>query len=566
MPGFRQSLNALRFCTLFLGGFLSLRAQDLFEISKQLELIHSVYKEIHLQYVDEPKPGALSKRAIDAMLSGLDPYSVLFTEEDIEEYRFITSGTYGGIGVSFQEIQGKTRITAVSENSPAHKAGIRVGDQLLVVNGIRLLHYNENVVALLRGSPGSTISIEVLPLGASQPVIHKLIRDEIKASTLSVVKLLPDSITGLIRLSSFTDRCADEVQMAFQQLKRRGAKQLILDLRDNPGGLLTEAVKLVNVFVPKNILVVYTQGRNPELSNTFKTPQTATDTLMPLIVWVNKQSASASEIVAGALQDLDRALIVGERSYGKGLVQQTKPLPYNSQIKLTVAKYYIPSGRCIQALDYSLNDAEGKVLSVADSLIRAFKTRNGRIVYDGAGILPDLVFNTPSSADMLLKFEAMPCFFEFCNRYFLNHPRIEPAEQFSLSPADMQLFKGMCTPGLDSLKTPLETQLSKNLAFSASGIVDSLSIINQINQLQSLIKIEKNKWLDRYESGIKNTLEESLVSRYYFEKGRIAYQLEHTQDLQTLLKLFADSNGFKARLKPVPGEQPKRPFSVNKRY
>lgn len=547
-------------------GIQNSKAQNLFEISKQLELLHAVYKDIHLHYVEQPNTGAISKRAIDAMLNGLDPYSVLFTEDDIEEYRYMTTGAYGGIGLNLREIKGKVRVFELYENTPAAKAGIRVGDIITSVNGIRLLGYDDKAMALLRGSPGSSVTLEIQSSAQEQPRTLQLIRQHIQPPVISNVSLLEDSCTGIIRLESFTEHCAEDVKTALMQLKRRGAKRLILDLRDNPGGLLQEAVRLVNLFVAQEQLVVYTQGRNPEMNSEFKTLSAPVDTIMPLIVWINAHSASASEIVAGALQDLDRAVIAGERSFGKGLVQQTKTLPYNSQIKITVAKYYIPSGRCIQALDYATRDAEGRVYSVPDSLITAFKTRNGRIVYDGAGIYPDLSLSATAGADVVSKLQEAYCFYDYANGYFAAHSKIESPEQFKITNAEYDVFTAFCKLHLDSIYTDIELQLQTPCNFKKNGIVDSASTIQAITQLKAHLKQQKQMWFSQFTNEIKTALEEELVSRYYFEKGKRAYRIKHEMQLSTLLKVMANPENYNSFLKPALEQKPKRPFSQNKRY
>jgi len=566
-------MSKIVFKTVVLSTFLiffistqAIKAQDFFEISKQLELLHAVYKEIHLHYVEQPNTGNITKRAIDAMLSGLDPYSVLFTEDDIEEYRYMTTGAYGGIGLNLREINGKVRVYELYENAPAAKAGIRIGDIIYSVNGIRILKYDDKVMSLLRGSPGSSVTLEIQSHTTAQPQTLKLIRQHIQPPVISNASLLSDSCTGIIRLESFTERCAEDVKTALVQLKRRGAKRLILDLRDNPGGLLQEAVRLVNLFVSPEQLVVYTKGRNPEMNSEFKTATAALDSVMPIVVWINAHSASASEIVAGALQDLDRAVIAGERSFGKGLVQQTKTLPYNSQIKITVAKYYIPSGRCIQALDYASRNAEGVVNTVPDSLITAFKTRNGRIVYDGAGVYPDLPLMSTPGAYVVSKLQEAYCFYDFANNYVAGHPKIEKPEAFKITNAEYDAFVIFCIQRLDSILTDMDLELNTKINFKKNGIRDSISMNQALWAIKTELKNQKKSWFSQFSNDIKMALEEELIARYYFEKGKRAYRIKHEYQIQELLNVMADLEKFNSYLKPLTDQKPKRPFSQNKRY
>ena len=363
-----------------------------FEITKNLEIFTSVFKELNIYYVDETDPGALMKKAIDEMLKSLDPYTVYYPESKIEDAMFMQTGQYGGIGTLVNTIHGKITITEPYQGYPAAKAGLIAGDVILKINGKSVVgKKHDEVTDQLTGTPGSTVEIEFQRPGETSTRTTKITREEIKVPDVPYFSLLPDSTTGYIQLTGFTQTASQEVRAAYTNLKQRNMQRLILDLRGNGGGLLREAVAIVNFFVPKGTKIVETKGRNEEWNKEYTAINDPLDTQIPLVVLVDHGSASASEIVSGSLQDLDRAVILGEESYGKGLVQQTKDLIYNTKMKLTVAKYYTPSGRCIQRLDYSNRDAStGKVDAKADSLLQVFKTANGREVLDGRGIAPDV--------------------------------------------------------------------------------------------------------------------------------------------------------------------------------
>lgn len=495
--------------------------EDYFEISKNLEIFTSLYRDINLYYVDETKPGELMKRGIDAMLESLDPYTVYIPESRIEEFRFMNTGSYGGIGANIMQIDGKTYISDPYENSPAYKAGLRAGDQIIEIDGKSLADRNtEQISEILKGQANTELKLLVMPLGTSSPITKKITRDVIKIKDVPYFGML-NTETGYIKLTSFTETASSEVKEAFVNLKeKQGMKNLVLDLRGNGGGLLREAVNIVNFFVPKGEVVVDTRGKVKEWDQVHYALNQPLDTQIPLVVLIDGGSASASEIVSGTLQDLDRAVIVGERSYGKGLVQQTRDLFYNSKLKVTVQKYYTPSGRCIQKLDYSHRADDGHVAEVPDSLLKKFKTRAGRVVMDGRGIDPDVRVPEEELGKILRPLFEQALFFKYANQFVLSHPTISAAKSFHLSDEDYAAFTAMCLAKKLYYKTDTELALEelKKTAQKESYLQDALK--DYENLAAKLIPDAKNDML-RFKAQIKLILENEIVSRYYFDKGRV---------------------------------------------
>ncbi|HQN93368.1 MAG TPA: S41 family peptidase, partial [Prolixibacteraceae bacterium] len=390
---------------LFVAGFLLMGLNNIdnknFEIAKNLDIYFSLFRELNTFYVDEIDAGKLVKESIDDMLTSLDPYTTYIPESDIEDFRFMTTGEYGGIGALISKHGDEIMISEPYENFPAHKSGLRAGDVLLEVSGKSTAGMStEDVSNLLKGSAGQEIKVKIKRYGEKKPLELNIVREKIVIDPISYYGMLDDE-TGYIYLSNFTKDCGEKVKKTFLELKEeKGAKKLILDLRGNPGGLLMEAVNICNIFIPKDQEVVSTKGKVSEWDKSYKTTGAPVDTLIPIAVIVNRGSASASEIVAGTIQDLDRGVIIGSRTFGKGLVQTTRDLSYNTKLKVTTAKYYIPSGRCIQALDYSHRNEDGSVGHIPDSLISEFSTRNGRKVYDGGGVVPDILVEEKSLSNL----------------------------------------------------------------------------------------------------------------------------------------------------------------------
>jgi carboxyl-terminal processing protease len=539
-------------------------SQDYFEVSKNLDVFNTLYRELNIAYVDETKPGQLMKTGIEAMLASLDPYTNYYTENDIEDYRYMTTGEYGGIGALIQDVDNKITITEPYENFAAFKAGLRAGDEIIEVNGKNVSSgKTEDITTMLKGQAGTPTKLKIIRLGQSIPVEINLNREEIKIKAVSYYSMLNNEV-GYIRLSSFTDNCSGEVKEALLKLKEKNCKSLIFDLRGNPGGLLQEAVNIVNLFVEKNNEIVSTKGKVKEWNKQYVSLYTPVDAQIPLVVLVDNNSASASEIVSGALQDLDRAVIIGQRSFGKGLVQQTRDLTYNTKLKVTVAKYYIPSGRCIQALDYTHKDLDGRVEKVPDSLITAFKTKNGRIIYDGAGILPDYKTEPVKYSNILATLLNKNHVFMFVNSYLLKHPNYKTtAKEISFSDNDYNDFVAYLKDKDYNYKTQSDFAL-EDLKSDATNEKYYESIKTEYEALLTKMATNKKDDLMRFKVEIKQFIEQEIASRFEFQKGRIEAALKYDLDVIDAEKLLADKQKMNGILTTI--QKPTKPFNANKKF
>lgn len=499
---------------------LSVGQNNGFETIKSLEITDQIYEHLEKFYVDDINVGSLSKHAIDAMLKDLDPYTVYYHESNIEDYRLMTTGQYGGIGALIRKVGDYVAISEPYEGNPAIKAGLLAGDKILEVDGKDMKNKNtEEVSTALKGPKGTELEIKVDRNGKEK--VFKFERDEIKLPDVPYYGMVDNNV-GYIKLNSFTRTAAQEVIKSFLELKEQGMKELILDLRGNGGGLLIEAVKIVNMFVDKNKTVVTTKGRVEEENRTYKTMGDPLDLEMPLVVLVNGTSASASEIVSGSLQDLDRAVIIGTTSYGKGLVQRTYDLDYGSKIKLTIAKYYTPSGRCVQRLEY-YDKAEGdRPEEIPDSLIKIFHTTNGRDVIDGRGIEPDLKIEDDDLSRLTATLFRNDIFFNYATEYYFAHSEIAPAEKFRLSSEEYNAFKAYVLSKDITYSTASEEKL-KQMKETAEkeGFYEGLE--EEYEALMSKVVPSKERDLDKFEKEIRSILENEIVSRYYFQKGRAQY-------------------------------------------
>lgn len=523
-------------------------SDDLFQISKNLDVFASVYKEVNLNYVDDINSAKMVKTGVDAMLDGLDPYTEFVPESEIEEYKLhYVSTQYGGIGASIFSREGKVYISDVFEGFPAQKADIRAGDQLVKINDIELTSRNSDQVSqLLKGSKGAGIKL-LVKRGDAPAVEKNLIREEIKQPNVTFYGMV-DGNMGYIKLDKFLENSADEVTTALANLKKNNPNGIILDLRSNGGGILQEAVKIVNLFVPKDVEVVSQKGKIKEKNFVYNTVSAPMEPNLPLVVLVNNHSASASEIVAGSLQDLDRAIIIGQRSYGKGLVQQTFNLPYNSLVKITIAKYFIPSGRCVQALDYTHRKDDGSVVKMADSSLHEFKTKDGRSVYDGSGVYPDIYIKPDHFADITQTLVSKLYIFDYATLYRNNHPKINPPKTFTLSDAEYDDFVKYLngknytySTASEKILTALKTEATKD---------------KQYNELQPEIEALKNKLasnkkndLQVYKPEIKQILENEIADRYYFDKGRYEANFKYDKELAQAIKTMQDKPQLAAILK-----------------
>jgi carboxyl-terminal processing protease len=496
-----------------------------FKTSKSLDIFFTFFRELSIFYVDKTDPEKLVQIGIDAMLESLDPYNEFITEENMETLEFQTTGEYGGMGALIRHAKDYPVVAEVYEGTPAHKAGILAGDIILWIDNICVKGMPvDKVSKLLKGAPKTKLTIFIKRINQPDSLLFDFTREKIHIPSVPFYGIISDGI-GYIKLANFTTDCSKEVGNALKDLASKSRlKGLILDLRGNPGGLLIEAVKIVNLFVDKNQMVVYTKGQIKEFDQEYKTTSRPVDTETPLLVLVDRASASASEIVAGALQDIDRAVIMGERTFGKGLVQATRALPYNTQLKITTAKYYIPSGRCIQAVDFTQRNEDGSINVIPDSLISAFNTKNGRTVYDGGGISPDIQHKTSLYSRVSSVLYARNLIFNYATLYRNSHSEISPPEKFKFSDDDYNHFLAFLNSEGFEYQSQTEYQLNEFVKVSkqegffaiAKGVIDSLNAIILENKL-----IE----LQNYRSEIQGLLEEEIVSRYYYQSGRAKFSL-----------------------------------------
>lgn len=515
-----------------------------FEVSKNLDIFATLFRELNIYYVDETNPGDLMKKGIDDMLSSLDPYTNFIPESEIEDYRYMTTGQYGGIGALIRQDGDYIYISEPYEGFPAQKADLRAGDKILKINDTEIKgKKTEDVSKFLKGQPSSVIKLLIEREGEKKPLEKTLNREEIKIKSVPYSGMVSSSV-GYIKLTGFTENAATEVKDALLELKKKPElKSVVLDLRGNPGGLLKEAVDIVNLFAEKGTDIVSTRGKVKDWDRTHKATNTPVDLEIPIAILIDRGSASASEIVSGALQDLDRGVVVGQRSYGKGLVQQTRPLSYNAQLKVTVAKYYTPSGRCIQALDYSHRNEDGSVDKVPDSLITAFKTRNGRIVYDGGGVAPDVATEVPKYSSILTSLVTKNLIFNYATKYRNEHSSIPTAKQFNLSDSEYDDFVTFLNGKEYDYTTKTEKALDE-LKQDAKDDKTLDAIKADIDALKNKIMHNKKEDLVKYKPEIKQFLEEEIASRYYFQNGRLEASLKDDADLKEALGLLNDSDRY----------------------
>jgi carboxyl-terminal processing protease len=524
-----------------------------FEISKNLDIYTNLFKELNTYYVDPIQPGKLVKTGVDAMLEDLDPYTNYITESDIEEYEFMTTGKYGGIGATMRRKGEDIYIGDVYENSPAQKAGLHPGDMVEEIDNQPVKGKTvEELGMLLKGSPGTQISVKIKDAFTHQESPKIITRGEIEISSVPYYSLIgPGNDIAYVRLTQFTQGCARLVKDALDSLQKAhpSLKGVVLDLRNNPGGLLEEAVALCNVFVDRDQLVVSTKGKIPEVGREYKTPGNVWNKDVPLAVLVNHSSASASEITAGTMQDLDRGVIIGERSYGKGLVQIVRPLGFNARLKLTISRYYTPSGRCIQALDYTHRNPDGSVGYVPDSLKKAYKTKVGRTVLSGGGIEPDVHVKDEPMSQVAVTLYTKNYLFDYATDYARQHPSIQPADKFSLSDAEFSQFAKWVENKDYSYKTETENSLDslKKMAVKESYYDGARQ---EFEALRSKLSHDKKQDLLKHKDQVKQMLENEIVSRYYYMRGRIAQGLQHDNELDKALALFAQPADYQKVLKP----------------
>lgn len=526
-----------------------------FNLSQQLNIFNTIIKELDLFYVDTIAPDKLIKNGVDAMLSRLDPYTVYYSEDDADELKMMITGKYAGIGsiIRYHTDKKTTVIAEPYDNMPAAKAGLKCGDALLTVDGIDVKGMSTDSVSnLLRGEPGTKLKLEIERPGVKKPMSVIIERASISLPSLPYYGILHDSI-GYILFDSFTENCAKEMRRAIVDLKGRGAKSFIIDLRGNGGGSLQESVNIVNLFVPKGKTIVTTKGKIKQANEEYKTTREPMDTESPLIILVDGSTASASEILAGSLQDFDRAVIVGSRTYGKGLVQTTRSLPGNGYLKLTTSKYYIPSGRCVQALDYSHRKSDGTVQRIPDSLTNVFHTAAGREVRDGGGIRPDVEPKSEELSTLLFYLMQDMTIFDYATEYTLRNDTIAPAATFEISDADYELFKKkLIASGFsyDMRSSKMLKQLKDMIKFEGYEEITK----DDIASLEGKLQQNLGHSLEHFASHIKRLIGDEIVKRYYGQKGGVVYNLRDDTDIEEAFKILSDGERYKKILAPQQNE------------
>lgn len=514
---------------------------DFFEIAKQIEIYNTLFKELNMSYVDKTNPAELMEKGVNHMLSNLDPYTIYSSEQDVESAKIYRSGLYVGIGATVKIIDKKLIIDEPLKEFSADRAGLKSGDEIIKINGTLLSESFEQAEILLKGKKNSKVNI-TYKRGLEEKEVE-LIRSEKKPRAVPLYKLLDNQI-GYIALDRFSRTSAQEVESALKFLLIDEAKGLILDLRNNPGGLLQEAVKIVNLFVKKDQLVVSTRSNIEKYNNQFFTQRQPISEDIPIIVLVNEKSASASEIVAGALQDLDRAIIVGKRSFGKGLVQQPKPLPYGAQIKVTISRYFIPSGRCIQALNYGERSIMGEAKKIKEK--KAFKTKKGRIVYDGGGIKPDVIIGKRDAFNLISALEKENLIFNFVNDYCRKN-KVDNLSDFDLDPIVFKDFKAFCLSENFSLGTNTEDALEKLFDYSKEENLESLH--TSLLVVKNSLNKEKELALEKSKENISWKLSEEIIKRNFYREGMYKYSLLKNKTILEALSILNDTNRYHSLLK-----------------
>ncbi len=526
-------------------------ADSYFELSKNMEVFSNIFKELNTYYVDPIEPGKLTKVGIDAMLSDLDPYTNYITEADIEDYEFMTTGKYGGIGASLKQNNKQTFIGEIYENSPAQKAGLHSGDEIISIDTKDVVDKNiDEISLLLKGSSGTNIIIKIKD-GTNGVVADKIVtRGEIEISSVPYAGFVGASKEiGYVKLTQFTQNCSRLLRKSLDSLKNANPKMngVVLDLRGNPGGLLDEAIEVCNLFIDKGNLVVSTKGKDREWDKSYNTESLAWDAKIPLAVLVNGSSASASEIVSGTIQDLDRGIILGSKSYGKGLVQTTRPVGFNARLKLTTAKYYTPSGRCIQAIDYTHRNADGSAGKIADSLIGIYKTKNGRKVLSGGGVSPDVISEDEKTSAITIALYTKNYFFDYATQYVKQHKTIAAAESFSLSASEFEAFNTWLTNKDYSYQTKTEIAIDSMISAAKEDKLFDASK-TEITALKAKVMHDKKQDLLKNKEEVQRILENEIASRFYYQKGRIIQGLKNDKTLEKAVTILGNNQEIQALL------------------
>ncbi|WP_107039053.1 S41 family peptidase [Brumimicrobium mesophilum] len=544
-----RNIYAIVFLFLFGISNTSFSQSNGFEVIKNLELIDLIYMNLDKYYVDEPKTGEISKAAIDAMLVELDPYTVYYHESNIEDYRLMTTGQYGGIGALIRKSGEYVFIAEPYENMPAQKAGLKAGDKILSIDGRSMKSVDSDVVSdALKGAKGSSFMLEYeRPNGGVNTI--KVERDEIKVPDVPYFGMVDEKgKIGYIKLTSFTQTASKSIKSAYDELSKEGMEKIILDLRGNGGGLLIESIDIVNFFVDKDEVIVKTKGRIEDENRIYKTRNSPIDLEIPVVVLVDGYSASASEIVSGSLQDLDRGVIIGSTTFGKGLVQRTIDLKYGAKMKLTIAKYYTPSGRCVQKLDY-YHKNNGEVDEVPDSLIKIFHTKNGREVIDGRGIEPDIRVEEENLARLTAVLMGENIVFDFATNFSQANPEIASAKEFQITDKVYKDFKDYVLKQDFEYKTATQEYLERVLETAKSEGYDQ-KINGEFKALQKVVSASKEDDLVLFENQIKELLSNEIVSRYYYQEGRVVNAFQDDEPLKKAIEVLNDNAKYKSLLKP----------------
>ncbi|AUD04344.1 S41 family peptidase [Spirosoma pollinicola] len=548
---FSKRLTLLASSALVAGGigFFSFKTDDrFFEIARNLDIYATLFKELNLYYVDEVNPNRMVKTSIDAMLKNLDPYTNFFAEDEIEDYMTMTTGRYNGIGALIGQRQGKSIVLMVYEGTPAEKSGLQIGDEVIKVDGVDLkTRKDADPGKLLKGQNNTAVKLTVRRFGQKDPVDLSVIRDVVKMTNVPYYGMITEDV-GYIDLKDFTATASREVRTAYQELKGKGMKKLILDVRENPGGLLNMAIDICNIFISKDSEVVTTKGKVTEWNKTYTAMNPPLDLDMPIVVLTNSHSASAAEIVSGVIQDYDRGVLIGQRTYGKGLVQTTRELSFNTKLKITTAKYYIPSGRCIQAIDYSHRNADGSVGKIPDSLKTAFKTKAGRVVYDGGGVLPDVVIDAQTPSPVALSLTNKGLIFDYAVKYRHEHASIKPAREFRLTDAEYTDF----TKWVGDKEYDYTTQVEKDLGtLEASAKKEKYfdQIQDQLKSLKTKMSHSKDADLSTFRTELKTLLEQEIAGHYYLQKGLKEASFATDPEMKAALDLFKDMPRYGTILK-----------------
>jgi carboxyl-terminal processing protease len=517
---------------------------DFFEISKQIEIFTTLFKTINQNYVDDTNPAELMDKAIKSMLADLDPYTNYFNEQDVIKFKINNTGEYTGIGAMITRKEDKLIIKEPYKGFPADKAGLKAGDEITQIGDVLLVDFKDDASQLMKGAKGTKININYLRQG--KPMSTQLILDEVAVKAIPFYGMVDDK-TGYIVLSQFNQKASYETKEALEKLKDDGATQIVLDLRGNPGGLLNEAVTICNLFVPKNEIIVTTKSKNSKYNNTYKTNKDPIDTEIPLVVIVDGKSASASEIVSGALQDLDRAVVIGSRSFGKGLVQRPIDLTYGTQVKVTISKYYTPSGRCIQALNYSQKDKNGKAIRTEEKNFNAFKTKKGRTVYDGGGILPDIVLENTKTSAIAEALQKNDGIFNYVTYYYYKNPTLGDKIP-TLTDADLNDFKAFLKREKIAFDTETEVALKSTLEKAKKENVDA-AIATEYQQLLSALEKSEETLIDKNQKEIKNLILDEIIKRYQYKEGLYQYYIKSNFEIKKSIEVLNDKSQYNSILK-----------------